>query len=66
MANQAQEIADAVVEDLLQLLTTASVQVFGRRHDDAVHAPLRPASEKRQGTKSRAVGTDDAACAMGI
>ena len=41
-------------------------QVFGRRHDDAIHALLRPASEKRQGTKSRAAGTDDAACAMGI
>ena len=33
---------------------SASVQVFGCRHDEAIHALLRPASEKRQGTKSRA------------
>ena len=33
-----------------------SVQVFGCRHDDAIHALRRPASEKRQGTKSREVG----------
>jgi hypothetical protein len=32
------------------------VQVFGCRHDDAIHALRRPASEKRQGTKSREVG----------
>lgn len=32
------------------------VQVFGRRHDEAIHALRRPASEKRQGTKSREVG----------
>ena len=31
-------------------------QVFGCRHDDAIHALRRPASEKRQGTKSREVG----------
>src|SRR6267154_5086072 len=35
---------------------SASVKVFGCRHDDAIHALLRPASEKRQGTKSREVG----------
>jgi hypothetical protein len=29
------------------------VQVFGRRHDETIHALGRPASEKRQGTKSR-------------
>jgi hypothetical protein len=29
------------------------VQVFGCRHDEAIHALRRPASEKRQGTKSR-------------
>jgi hypothetical protein len=28
-------------------------QVFGRRHDEALPALDRPASEKRQGTKSR-------------
>ena len=31
-------------------------QVFGRRVDEPIHALLRPASEKRQGTKSRKVG----------
>jgi hypothetical protein len=29
------------------------VQVFGRRHDEAICALMRPATEKRQGTKSR-------------
>src|ERR1700720_4743250 len=32
------------------------VQVFGCRHDEAIYALRRPASEKRQGTKSREVG----------
>ena len=32
-----------------------SVQVFGRRDDEAIPAHRRPASEKRQGTKSREV-----------
>jgi len=32
------------------------VQVFGCRHDEAIHELWRPASEKRQGTKSREVG----------
>jgi len=32
------------------------VQVFGCRHDEAIHALRRLASEKRQGTKSREVG----------
>src|SRR6266568_1719776 len=32
------------------------VQVFGRRDDEAIHALMRPATEKRQGTKSREVG----------
>jgi hypothetical protein len=35
---------------------SAPVQVFGRRDDGPIHALGRPASEKRQGTKSRAVG----------
>jgi len=35
---------------------SAFVQVFGCRHDEAIHAVRRPASEKRQGTKSREVG----------
>lgn len=30
-----------------------SVQVFGRRHDEAIGGLKRPATEKRQGTKSR-------------
>jgi hypothetical protein len=29
------------------------VQVFGRRHDEAIHALMRPATKKRQGRKSR-------------
>jgi hypothetical protein len=29
------------------------VQVFGRRNDEAIRALMRPATEKRQGTKSR-------------
>jgi len=32
---------------------SAIAQVFGRRHDRPIHAAWRPASEKRQGTKSR-------------
>ena len=32
------------------------MQVFGRRHDEPFHALWRPASKKRQGTKSREVG----------
>ena len=32
------------------------VQVFGRRHNDPFHALWRPASKKRQGTKSREAG----------
>ena len=35
---------------------SGSVQVFGRRHEEAIHALRRPASEKRQGKKSREVG----------
>ena len=45
---------------------SVSVQVFGRRDDEAIHAQLRPASEKRQGTKSREAGSCGAAGAMGI
>jgi hypothetical protein len=32
---------------------SAIVQVFGRRHDEAIDVLMRPATEKRQGTKSR-------------
>jgi hypothetical protein len=38
-------------------ITSDVVQVFGRRHDEAIHALRRPASEKRQCTKSREYGT---------
>src|SRR5450756_375289 len=34
---------------------SASVQVFGRRHDEPFRALWRPASKKREGTKSREV-----------
>jgi hypothetical protein len=50
----------------LRLLTSEFVQVFGRRHDEPFHALLRPASKKRQGTKSRDVCGGGAAGAMGI
>src|SRR6266545_7138220 len=33
-----------------------SVQFFGRRDDETDHALKRPATKKRQGTESRAVG----------
>src|SRR5262249_19861956 len=36
---------------LLHVLTTASVQVFGRRGHRANNALRQPAAEKRQGTK---------------
>ena len=32
---------------------SAPVRVFGRRHDESMGALKRPATEKRQGTKSR-------------
>jgi hypothetical protein len=43
-----------------------AVVVFGRRHDRPIHAARRPASEKRQGTKSRGGDGSGAAGAMGI
>src|SRR6516162_5796690 len=45
---------------------SASVQVFGCRDGGIIRALERPASEKRQGTKSRDVGGSSAAGAMGI
>ena len=56
----------AKTEPVSETHTSAFVQVFGRRDDEAIHAELRPASEKRQGTKSREVGSGGAAGAMGI
>ena len=47
-------------------LRSAYVQVFGRRDDETDHALKGPATKKRQGTKSRAVGQWLAASAMGI
>jgi hypothetical protein len=38
---------------LVALHMSASVQVFGRRHDETIHGLMRPATEKRRGTKSR-------------
>ena len=40
----------------VRFIVQVIVQVFGRRHDESIHALLRPASEKRQGTKSRWAG----------
>ena len=42
------------------------VQVFGRRHDWAIHVLMRPATKERQGTKSRWGVRCGAANAMGI
>ena len=42
------------------------VQVFGRRNTGTMQARGRPASEKRQGTKSRGVGHWWCRSAMGI
>jgi hypothetical protein len=42
------------------------VQVFGCWRHEIIHTLGQPASEKRQGTKSREWGTDGAAGAMGI
>jgi len=55
--------------DRIELLVAAvhesvHVLVFGRRHDEPFHALWRPASKKRQGTKSREVGHWLAASAM--
>lgn len=33
-----------------------NILIYSARHDEAIHALRRPASEKRQGTKSREVG----------
>jgi hypothetical protein len=51
---------------LLQMRTSVVVQVFGRRHEETLGALRKPASKKRQGTKSREVGRWLAASAMGI
>ena len=52
----AQALRQTAQADDEMSLVMCYVQVFGCRHDDAIHALRRPASEKRQGTKSREVG----------
>jgi hypothetical protein len=42
------------------------LQVFDRRHDESMGALKRPATEKRQGTKSRWGMCGGAASTMGI
>jgi hypothetical protein len=42
------------------------MQVVGCRHAETIPTLGQPASEKRQGRKSRGVGTDSAVGAMGI
>jgi hypothetical protein len=49
------------INDRTAVFWAAFVQVFGRRHDGTMHALRRPASEKRQGTKSREVSGGGAA-----
>ncbi|MGE5165660.1 MAG: hypothetical protein ACM3IH_16755, partial [Sphingobacteriales bacterium] len=57
---------DPISRNLLQARMSPCVQVFGRRHDRTIYALQRPATEKRQGTKSREVWQGGAAGAMGI
>jgi hypothetical protein len=45
---------------------SVAVQVFGRRGCGTIRTLLQPATEKRQGTKSREVGRWLAASAMGV
>jgi len=51
-------------EAMSEKATSVVVLVFGRRHGEPFHALWRPASKKRQGTKSREVGHWLAASAM--
>jgi hypothetical protein len=44
------------VHVILAAHESVHAQVFGRRDDVTLHALMRPASEKRQGAKSREVG----------
>jgi len=44
------------VRSFVRMTKFVNVQVFGRRHEEPFHALWRPASKKRQGTKSREVG----------
>jgi hypothetical protein len=46
-----------IIGPMLHLLRSGIGQVFGRRQCWTSHTLMRPASEKRQGTKSRWVGT---------
>src|SRR5260221_11619780 len=50
------QLAAFFIQAFMQCRPLCFVQVFGRRDDDTIHALLRPASKKRQSTKSREVG----------
>src|SRR6267378_7854700 len=54
-ANNSNRLARADIRCISQPMSH-HVQVFGRRHNDPFHALWRPASKKRQGTKSREAG----------
>jgi hypothetical protein len=54
------------MRDLNRRRKSAYVLVFGCWHDVAIRALRRPATEKRQGTKSREVGDRLAASAREI
>src|SRR5437660_9750005 len=51
---------------LALILRLVLCRFLGRLHDVAIHVRRRQASEKRQGTKSRLVGSGGAAGSMGI
>src|SRR6266704_2417792 len=53
---RARRRSDRLTTLFAALNESVAVQVFGRRHDEPFHALWRPASKKRQGTKSREVG----------
>src|SRR5450631_1582223 len=54
-ATQAQQTGAVSIRCRMFSVMSEFVQVFGRRHDEPFHTLWRPASKKRQGTKSREV-----------
>jgi transposase len=60
------DVNDTRLPEIARACVAALVQVFGRRQRRSNHTLWRPASEKRQGTKSRCVGHWLAAGAMAI
>ena len=48
--------AQSYLKSFVQSLEETVVEVFGCRHAETIPTLRRPASEKRQGTKSREVG----------